>query len=394
MKQTHETSVGDNPAKKKLPRRRWFQFSLRTLLLMMLVFGCGLGWFTAKRRQAQQAWKRIADAEKQDVTLYSAGDDVYYGKISHQGTRFEQWLGISMPTPPECAKISLSRYNSKEAISQLANFPVIADIRVNAVSISDDDFELLAGEKRLTTLYIALSSPLNLTLLTGMSSLVDLKIVSSRCMTDDAVQSIPDLPSLTILAIRDCPITGANLSHLATACPQLESLSLRNTKLNEHEMLELEKLSHLKQLDLMYTQLTDDGMAHLSEFQDLQELNLRSNRIGDRGLLHIQSKRLEVLYLRCTNITDSSVSLFTRFPLLRRLNLGETKVTDASMPVLASLSHIEIIDLSDTKITDAALHHFSHHKTLQQLNLPKQLDGTPGVTALRQANPKLVLQFF
>ena len=159
-------------------------------------------------------------------------------------------------------------------------------------------------------------------------------------------------------------------------------------------MLELEKLSHLKQLDLMYTQLTDDGMAHLSEFQDLQELNLRSNRIGDRGLLHIQSKRLEVLYLRCTNITDSSVSLFTRFPLLRRLNLGETKVTDASMPVLASLSHIEIIDLSDTKITDAALHHFSHHKTLQQLNLPKQLDGTPGVTALRQANPKVVLQFF
>jgi hypothetical protein len=29
--------------------RRWFQFSLRTLLLLMLVFGCGLGWVAYER---------------------------------------------------------------------------------------------------------------------------------------------------------------------------------------------------------------------------------------------------------------------------------------------------------------------------------------------------------
>ena len=36
---------------------------------MMLVFGCGLGWFTAKRRQAQQAWKRLKVAEEMGITL-------------------------------------------------------------------------------------------------------------------------------------------------------------------------------------------------------------------------------------------------------------------------------------------------------------------------------------
>lgn len=35
---------GQTPVEKKRPRRRWFQFSLKTLLVMMLVFGCGLGW--------------------------------------------------------------------------------------------------------------------------------------------------------------------------------------------------------------------------------------------------------------------------------------------------------------------------------------------------------------
>ena len=32
------------------PKRRWFQFSLRTLLVMMLVFGCGFGMGVRIRR--------------------------------------------------------------------------------------------------------------------------------------------------------------------------------------------------------------------------------------------------------------------------------------------------------------------------------------------------------
>ena len=30
------------------PRRRWPQFSLRTLMVLMLVFGCGFGWLVSK----------------------------------------------------------------------------------------------------------------------------------------------------------------------------------------------------------------------------------------------------------------------------------------------------------------------------------------------------------
>ena len=35
------------------PRRRWLQFSLRTLMVLMLVLGCGLAWFA---REVQRAW--------------------------------------------------------------------------------------------------------------------------------------------------------------------------------------------------------------------------------------------------------------------------------------------------------------------------------------------------
>ncbi|MCU0982846.1 MAG: hypothetical protein MUF25_27105, partial [Pirellulaceae bacterium] len=35
------------------PRRRWLQFSLRTLLLVVLLVGSGMGWFVHKRKQAR-----------------------------------------------------------------------------------------------------------------------------------------------------------------------------------------------------------------------------------------------------------------------------------------------------------------------------------------------------
>jgi len=41
-----------SPLTRKL-RRRWFRYSLRTLLLLMLVFGCGLGWFAREIRRSR-----------------------------------------------------------------------------------------------------------------------------------------------------------------------------------------------------------------------------------------------------------------------------------------------------------------------------------------------------
>ena len=36
------------------PRRRWLQFSLRTLMVLVLVLGCGMGWFAYELQQAQR----------------------------------------------------------------------------------------------------------------------------------------------------------------------------------------------------------------------------------------------------------------------------------------------------------------------------------------------------
>ena len=54
--------------------RRWFQFSLRTLLLLMLVSGCGAGWFVRKVQQAR-AQREAAQAieELGGAVTYASG---------------------------------------------------------------------------------------------------------------------------------------------------------------------------------------------------------------------------------------------------------------------------------------------------------------------------------
>lgn len=42
------------------PRRRWFRYSLRTLLALVLVTCLGLGWFAHKLKQARDQKETVA----------------------------------------------------------------------------------------------------------------------------------------------------------------------------------------------------------------------------------------------------------------------------------------------------------------------------------------------
>ncbi|MGV3605743.1 MAG: sterol desaturase family protein [Planctomycetaceae bacterium] len=429
-------------AEKKRPRRKWFQFSLRTLLLMMLVFGCGLGWFTAKRRQAQQAWKRISDAEKLNIVLSAADDNHTTGHIWHEGTWLEERLGIALPSPLGFAEVYISR-NLKPVFQELAKFPELTGIWLEVEYLTDEQLETFADEKRLTTFQIAWS-PLRgtgLSNLAGNDSLEQLRLLHCENLTDEAIYSIPKLPSLTQLKIENCPLTGVSLGHLATACPKLETLilnevpltleglqeigtihSLKSLTLDESgvtsdglgyldDLTQLQEISfygafindlglehlskhpHLEHLPLQKTAITDAGMTHVSVLQELKSVNLEDTLITDQGLQQLQSRKLETLRLNYTSITDAGVSQLTRFNHLRFLRLSRTKITDACIPELAKLPLLEVLALDKTAITDDALSSLSHHRSLKALILPQKLKGTPGVNALQQNNPGMDISF-
>ena len=46
------------------PCRRWLQVSLRTMMVLMLTFGCGFGWFAYKIKRAREQREVVKAIEK------------------------------------------------------------------------------------------------------------------------------------------------------------------------------------------------------------------------------------------------------------------------------------------------------------------------------------------
>ena len=64
---------------KSKPRRRWFQFSLRTLLIVVTLAGCGFGWLGKNVWEARRQQADVAAIEK------SGGHVIYDYQIDSQG---------------------------------------------------------------------------------------------------------------------------------------------------------------------------------------------------------------------------------------------------------------------------------------------------------------------
>jgi lipopolysaccharide export system protein LptC len=64
------------------PRRRWLQFSLRTLLVLMLAFGCGLGWLGMKVKQAGEQREAVETTEERAMLTFGG---TYLVEQSPQG---------------------------------------------------------------------------------------------------------------------------------------------------------------------------------------------------------------------------------------------------------------------------------------------------------------------
>ena len=58
------------PSTTPKPRRRWLQFSLRTLMVLMLVLGCGFGWLAYEIKMVREQREAVTAIEKLGGSVY------------------------------------------------------------------------------------------------------------------------------------------------------------------------------------------------------------------------------------------------------------------------------------------------------------------------------------
>ncbi len=255
------------PTKAEPPKRkrRWFQFSLRTLLIFATIVAVSCAWI---ERRAERKSKERDTAR----AVVKSGGTVYYDY---------EWIDNHWvhgePSGPEWMRAFFGETFLNEVVYVQPG-----------KEITDEGLANLAESfPHLRSLYIG----------------------NSR-ITDAGLMKLQRMQEIKRLSLSATAVTDAGMESLKDLT-QLETLAVAITKVTDVGLRRLQGLTNLKHLILGYTKITDAGLESLQAMDRLEELDLSGTAITDNGLARLErNKQLRLLWVRDTSVTDEGIKRF------------------------------------------------------------------------------------
>ena len=220
---------------KRQPRRRWFQLSLRTLFLLMLLISVALGWLAMVIRRGRQQRHAVA-------AIQNLGGHVFYYEPStafQKSKWLNDWLGTDALLSPK---------------------------GVNAANTTVND-----------------ASAANLK---GMTKLRNIWLPSTH-IHDAGLVNLAGMTELKQLQLSNTAVSSAGLVHLIRLT-QLEVLHLDSTQVDDAGLVHLKGLAKLRHLDLSNTQVSNAGLVHLQGLTNLRELHVKGTQVTAAGISELK----------------------------------------------------------------------------------------------------------
>ncbi len=178
--------------------------------------------------------------------------------------------------------------------------------------------------------------------------------------------SLPLLTKLITLDLEKSKIQHIYQHDFFTTVPNLQHLSLKNTK--------AEQIPNLNPLNktIQYLHLEDNSIATISldnfpDFAQLHTVNLSCNRLSSIHNVTLRAKQLQILLVTNNLITDISQENFIGLNVLNTLSLGNNLLT--YFPDFTSAKNLSIINLNDNNIIEYVKSHLLGITKLTLLNM-------------------------
>ncbi len=335
-------------------RRRWYQFSLRTLLLVVTLAGCGFGWFGAKLRRARLQHLAVE-------RLQSCGATVIYDYEPRDADI--AWYRSSRPTAVEPPGPAWLR-----AILGMDFFANVVEVDLHdgfqpQQDASDAElWQQLRGLKRLS--------------LEGFSDL-----------DEQVLGRLPELPQVEELYVRES--TNQGLRYIIKRFPRLKSLTVMHAFPSEATVEDLDGLVGLEELSMCY--LTDSNLRLIARLPNLRSLDLCfcDSAITDAGMARLLScGKLKTLLLDYTKVTDAALLTLAKRPDLESLSIGGTGVTADGLKNLKPFRNLTTLGVDSKLLTDVGIAHLQDLASLKALDIVTTLllnQSDPATDEERQA---------
>jgi hypothetical protein len=219
-------------------RRRWYQFTLRTLLLFTLLCSIPFGWVGSRMEKARRQKKAV------ESLLALRGRVVYDCQLDGSGYFVEN----AEPRGPGWLRSLLGD----------DMFRSVVEARVE----DDAGLRCLKELSSLTDLYAGRFG--GAVDLSSSVSFVFEWPADDAQVTDAGLEELKALRNLRRLCLDWTQVTDAGLCNLA-CLTQLRELDLYRTRVTDAGLEHLKGLSRLKKLNLLGTDVTAEGVRRLKE---------------------------------------------------------------------------------------------------------------------------------
>jgi len=220
---------------------RRVRYSLRTLLLFMVVLTVPLGWFARETHRAKRQREVVG-------AIHKAGGGVFYDY------EFDE-TGLPIPGAQPTGPMWLRKSLGDDF------FCDVIWVNLRATQVADVAIERLKG----------------LTSLKWLS-------LEETDVTGEGFEDSRGLTSLRSLYLDNTQVTDTGLKHLLKGLTSLEELHVGDTAVTDAGLEHVKGLTSLRWLVLSDTQVTDAGIEHLKGLTSLEWLNLENTHVTDEAL--------------------------------------------------------------------------------------------------------------
>jgi hypothetical protein len=252
-----------SPTQAIKPRRRWFQYSLRSLIVLMLLASIGMTWLVAIKKLADRQGASVKAFQKDGGTVF------YDYEVDSSGAAIPS---AQPPGPSWLRKL-----------------------------LGDDFFRTVIG--------VGVKTPRDMELVGDFG---ELRLVSAYHvpLRDTDLKSLRELHQLKTLVLDNTNVSDAVLENIK-GLSLLEQLALGATGVTDARLEKLSGLTRLQGLDLYECKITDAGLICLLKFSRLQILTLHHTKITDAGLKQLKGlKSLTLLGIEGTHVSAGAVAEF------------------------------------------------------------------------------------
>jgi internalin A len=256
------------------PWRRFLHFSVRRLIVLVLVIGAGLGWLVRSARIQREAVAAITRAGGVKYKYGWTYGDYQPGVKPLRPGWLADRIGVDFFANVTDVRLFWSSQSINQAIVQVGRLNRVERLTVHQFSVSD----------------------VRVAQLKGLTNVSELTLDAVQC-TDAGLVQLTELTNLSKLDLSATEVTDAGLTEMQRLT-KLSELVLMATRVTDAGLVHLKGLRNLTKLDVSGTRVSDAGLRQLKGLSNLSELTLYSTQVTPRGVKEIKQAlpRLTVGY--------------------------------------------------------------------------------------------------